>query len=67
MAKTGIFGIVIYKSSYWQKPGSIILLKIDKKSKISLNNTNLPYSLAINLSVKGSDESLLNAKKIIEQ
>ena len=49
----GILGIVIDKFRHWQQPYSIILLLIDKCSKVCLHCTVLLFYLAICLRVEG--------------
>ena len=62
-----ILGVVISKLSYWQEPCPIILLKIDKDSKISFHCAVLPLRLAVCLRVKGNGEPPLDAKKVAER
>ena len=67
MAGACIFSIVISKLSYRLEPCSVIPFKIDKSSKVSLYSTISPLGLAVSLRIKGSWESLFNAKKVAEQ
>lgn len=66
MANISIFSIFIYKPSYWQKLGLIVLLKIDKNLKISFYSNFIPFCLAINLDMKDSKMLLFDFKKIIK-
>ena len=47
-----IFCIVISKFSYWQEPGPIILLEIDKGSKVGLYCAILSLGLAVSPRIK---------------
>lgn len=58
-----IFGIIIGKFGHWQKSGSIILLKVDKKEKIGLHYIILTICLSINLRVKRSKEPSFDLKE----
>ena len=64
MTGTGIFGIIVSKLRYEKKPYPIILLEVDKGSKISFYYTILPLNLAIYLWVENNRESLLDAEEI---
>ena len=59
-----ILGIIIDKFCYKKKPCLVILLKIDKSSKIGFNYIILPFGLTICLWVKANKEAQLNAKEI---
>lgn len=52
LVATDILDVIIYKLSYWQEPIPIVLLEIDKNSKINLSNAVLPLCLTIYLRVK---------------
>lgn len=67
MVNVCIFSIVISKLGYGQEPSSIILLKINKGSKISLYSAILLLRLAVDLQIKGGEKFLFNVKKIIKQ
>lgn len=67
MARACIFGIVIYKLSYWQEPSLIVLFNINKSLKISLYIIFLLFCLAINLNIKSSKEPLFNIKQVTKQ
>ena len=45
----------------------IILLKVDKKSKLSRYNVFLQFYLAINLRQKNSKKLLFDAKEVVKQ
>ena len=47
MANASVLGIIISKLSYWQKLYLIILLKIDKNSKLSFYCTILLLDLVV--------------------
>ena len=64
MANVGILGIIVGKLRYRKKPYPIILLKVDKSSKISFHYTILPFGLTISLLVEGGRESPFDAEKI---
>ena len=49
-----ILGVIVGKLSYRSEPGPIILLEVDKGSKIGLHRAILPLSLAVYLRVEGS-------------
>lgn len=54
MANASFLCIIISEFSYWQKLGQIILLKIDKSTKISLQSAVLSFCLAIGWCGKNS-------------
>ncbi len=60
MANVYIFYSVVGEFSYWKKSSLIILLIIDKNSKISFYYTVLFFSLAINLKIIGGKKFLLD-------
>ena len=64
VAGAGIFGIVVSKFCYEKKPCPIILLKVDKNSKVDFHCTILPLNLAVRLWVKDGGESPLDVKEI---
>ena len=61
----GILGIIIGKLCHGKKPCPIILLKIDKGSKIGFHGTILPFGLTVRLWVEGDKEFPLDAKEIV--
>lgn len=65
MISTSIFCIIVYEFGYWKKFSQIILIIIDKGSKIDLYNIILSLSLAIGQSIEGHWELLLDIKKLI--
>ena len=65
MANANILGIIISKFCYKKKLCLIILLKVDKGSKIGFYCIILFLNLVICLQIEGSREFLLNIKKII--
>ena len=65
MTNASIFCIIISKFSYKKESSLIILFVIDKNLEIDLYYTILPWSLAINLKVKSSEEFLLYLKKVV--
>lgn len=67
VTKVCIFDIIIYKLDYGQKLGPIILLKIEKNSKIDFYCTILVLCLPISLWIKHGKEPLLDVKEIIKQ
>ena len=64
MASFSIFGIIIGNFCYKKKLYLIILLKVDKNSKMGFYYIILPLSLVIRLWKKGNRKSLLDASKI---
>lgn len=58
-----IFGVVVSKLSYWQKPSPVILLTVNKRFEICIHGAVLPFGLAVCLRVKGGGKLLLNVKK----
>lgn len=52
MADAYILVIIIYKFGHYQKLGPIILLEIDKSSRICIYYTIFPFYLVVNLWVK---------------
>lgn len=58
-----IFCIIIDQFNYWKEFCPIVLLKVDKDLEIDFHYTVLPFSLAVNLRVKGSKKSLLNVQE----
>lgn len=64
MANTSILGIIIYKFSYWQEFGLVILFKINKNLRIRFYHTILTIILAINLKIKDNRETVFNFQKI---
>ena len=67
MTGARIFSVVIYKLSYWQELCPIILLEVDKSSKIGLHGAVLSFCLTIYLRIESSGEPLLDAKKVAKQ
>ena len=65
MANTGIFGVIVGKLRHEKKPCLIILLKVDKSSKVGFYYTILAFGLTVCLWVEGDGEYLLDAKKIV--
>lgn len=61
VADAGIFRIIIAKFSYWKKLCPVVLLKVDKSSKVSFYYFDLPLGLTVSLKMKSIRESLLNA------
>ena len=64
VAGISIFGIIIGKFCYKKKPYLVIIFKIDKGLKVGFYYTILLLGLTVCLWIKGSRESLLNAKEI---
>lgn len=60
IASSCIFGSVIDKFNYRNKPSLIILLAIDKSFEIDFYYIVLPLSLAISLRIKSSKKLLLD-------
>ena len=60
VANAYILGIVVGKLSYQKELSSIILLVINKNSKISLHYTILPLNLAVSLRIEDNKEPLLD-------
>lgn len=65
MANICIICIVVYIFHYRQEPCSVILLLIDKCSKVNLYHAVLPLGLAIYLNMESNREFSLNIKEII--
>ena len=57
----GIFGIVIDKLYHGKEPCPIILLKVDKGSKVGFYHIILPFGLHIRLGVENDRDFLLDA------
>lgn len=66
MPGASAFYMIISKFSYWQDPSLVILLIINKNTKISFYNTVLSFDLAISLRIKSHKESLLNFQEKIK-
>ena len=64
VADAGILGIVVSELRHRKKPCPIILLEVDKSSKVGFHCTILPFGLIIRLWVEGGGESPLDAKEI---
>lgn len=64
MTDAGVFCIIIHKFNYWEQLCTIIIIIIDKSSKINLYDTFLFFNLAIGLRVENSLEFLFDIKKI---
>lgn len=54
LADICIFDVIIYKLNHWEEANSIILLWINKNSKINFYYTILTFDLVINLRVQYS-------------
>ena len=64
VAGADILSIVIGKFCHGKKLYLIILLEVDKNLEAGFYYTILLFSLTVYLRIKGSRESLLDAKKI---
>ena len=64
VANAGILGIVVSKLRHGKKPCSIILLKVDKGSKVGFYHTILPFGLTVRLWIEGNGEFSLDAEEI---
>ena len=64
IVNTSIFDFVINKLSNLQELYLIILVKINKNSKLHFYNTILFFYLLISLRVKNNKKFLLNIKKV---
>ena len=64
IVNTSIFDFVINKLSNLQELYLIILVKINKNSKLYFYNTILFFYLLISLRVKNNKKFLLNIKKV---
>ena len=60
----GIFGVIVSKLCYEKKLCPIILLEVDKGSKVGFYCTILPFGLTIYLWLKSGREFPLDVKKI---
>ena len=60
----GIFGIIVYKFSYWQKACLVILLPIPQNSKVYLYYAIFSFGLAIGLRMERRKKSSLESWKI---
>ena len=67
MTGLSVFGVIIYKLSYWYKLSLVILFKIDQSLKIYLQDTVLPLNLTVFLQVNRSKKLPLNVKVIAKQ
>lgn len=63
MVSAYIFGIIVSKLSYWQKPSLVILLIVNKCFELCIYDTVLPLGLAVCLQIKGSEKLLFNVEK----
>lgn len=59
-----IIGIIICKPSYWKEPIPIILLEVDKDSKVHFYHTIVTFGPAVSLKIEGGEESPLDSKEI---
>lgn len=64
MASAYILIIVISKLGHWQKSCLIVLLKVDKSSKIGFNDVVLMFCLTIRLKKECGAEPLFDAQEI---
>ena len=67
VTNTCIFCIIIGKLSYGKEPSLIILLIINKKTKLGFYHIVLLLGLTVNLKIKDGRESLLDSQEIIER
>ena len=67
MAGASIFGIIVSKLRHGKKPYPIILLEVDKGSKIGFYYTILSFGLTVCLWVEGGGDSPLNTEEITQQ
>ena len=63
MAGARIFGVVVSKLSYWQKPSPVILLTVNKRFEVCIHGAVLPLGLAVCLRIKSGGKLLLNVEK----
>ena len=63
IANICIFDIIIIELSHWKKVCPVILLKINKSSKISFHCTILLFGLTIYLRIKGGKKPFLDTKR----
>lgn len=64
IASTYIFSIVICKFCHGQEPCPVVLLSINKNTKINLYCAILLHGLAVRLQIEYSGDLLLNVKKV---
>ena len=64
VAGAGILGIVVSELRHEKKPCLIILLKVDKGSKVGFHRIILPFGLTVCLWVEGGGEFLLDTEEI---
>lgn len=62
-----IFNIIICKLDYRQKSYLVILLKVDKSSKVGFYSVVLLFDLIISLLMEGNRESSIKVKKIAKK
>ena len=67
VADVGIFRIIIDEFSYWKKPYSVVLLKVNKGMEISFHCAVLSFGLAVSLGFKGCKKSLFGSEKVTKQ
>ena len=64
VASIGIFGVIVGKLRHGKKPCPIILLKVDKNSKIGFYCTILPIGLTVRLWIESGRGFLFDAEEI---
>ena len=62
-----VFHIIISKLGHRQEPSIVILLEVDKDSKVRLYSAVLPLSLPVCLQIEGGKKLLLDAEKVTER
>ena len=65
IAGASIFGNIVGKLRHRKKLRLIILLKVDKGSKVDFYYPILPFEMTVHLWVEGGRESPLDAKEIV--
>ena len=67
VASTRILGVIISEFRHWQKSSPIVLLPIDKGSKVGFYGAILPLSLAVGLGVRSGRETSLDTQEITQR
>ena len=48
----GVLGVIVRKLSHREKPGPVVLLEVDKSSKVCFHRAILAFCLAVSLRIK---------------
>ena len=67
MAGARILGVVVCNLSYWEEPGPIVLLKVNKGLEVRFHCIILLFRWAVRLRVIGGGEPPLDAEEVAER